>query len=368
MTGSSVTIKVEEEQSANQEQSHTTENVGYMALFTPESVLPPPPEATRGTVEYGDLTLDQDELEVTLTEEFVNPVIIMGVLSSNGADPSTVRVSDVTPTSFKVQVQEWDYLDGEHTTETVSYMVLEAGHWPCPNGGTYSAGVATVGANWQTIEYGDEFETPVVFSSIVTDETGQPMVTRQKAVNNNNFKVRLQAEEADQVPGQEQVSWLVLDTNSEGLRYVGKTDNVVTHEGTPINFGSFNHGNPGFFAAMQTFNGPDTATLRYNDMSETSATVIVEEEQSANEEQAHTTEVVGYMAIWQPEQAGTAPETRPGSRPIQADQAMVEFGNIVLSHETFHVELENTFVNPVVILGALSYNGGDPSTVRVWNV
>jgi len=142
----------------------------------------------------------------------------------------------------------------------------------------------------------------------------------------------------------------------------------VTHEGTPLAFGSFNHGNPRFFAAMQSFNGPDTATLRYSGLSEGSVTVIVEEEQSANEEQNHTTEVVGYMALWNPDQAGDEADTRVQSRPMPVGQAMIEYGNIVLTHETFHVDLENTFVSPVVILGALSYNGGDPSTVRVWNV
>ena len=89
------------------------------------------------------------------------------------------------------------------------------------------------------------------------------MVTRQKGVNVQGFQMRLQAEESDQVPGHEQVAWLVLDEHASGLRYVGKTGNQVTHSGTPIQFGSANEGNPSFFAAMQSFNGPDTATLRY---------------------------------------------------------------------------------------------------------
>jgi hypothetical protein len=119
-----------------------------MALFATGSQLPPPRQATQGTVEYGDLTIDHNEIIVEFDNEFVNPVVIMGVLSTNDEDPATVRVSEVTNVNFKVQVQEWEYLDGDHEPETVSYMVLEAGHWPCPNGGTYSAGVATVGGNW----------------------------------------------------------------------------------------------------------------------------------------------------------------------------------------------------------------------------
>ena len=58
----------------------------------------------------------------------------MGVLSYNGGDPSTVRVKDVTSTSFAVQIQEWSYLDTWHTTEEISWMVVEAGHYTFPDG------------------------------------------------------------------------------------------------------------------------------------------------------------------------------------------------------------------------------------------
>lgn len=63
------------------------------------------------------------------------------MLSYNGGDPSTVRVSNVQPNSFQVQIQEWDYLDGPHTTESLSWMVVEAGHHQMPDGTWYDAGL-----------------------------------------------------------------------------------------------------------------------------------------------------------------------------------------------------------------------------------
>jgi hypothetical protein len=93
------------------------------------------------------------------------------------------------------------------------------------------------------------------------------------------------------------------------------TGNVVTHDGTEINFGSHNEGNPSFFAAMQSFNGPDTATLRYTDMDSEGVVVKVEEEQSRDREGNHATEVVGYMALWQPEQARSAPVVQESAGP-----------------------------------------------------
>jgi hypothetical protein len=55
---------------------------------------------------------------------------------------------------------------------------------------------------------------------------------------------------------------------------------------------------PSIFAAMQTTDGGDTAALRYKDLKTNSVHIRVEEDQSKDKETAHTTEVVGYLAIW----------------------------------------------------------------------
>jgi hypothetical protein len=83
-----------------------------------------------------------------LNNVYVNPVVIMGGLTYNGRDPSTVRVNDVTEISFNVQIQEWSYLDGPHAEETVSYLVAEAGHHVLEDGTIYEAGVVSVDSSW----------------------------------------------------------------------------------------------------------------------------------------------------------------------------------------------------------------------------
>jgi hypothetical protein len=84
--------------------------------------------------------LDHNLITIPLDNVYANPVVIMGVLSYNGGDPSTVRVTDVTSNSFSVQIQEWSYRDVWHTTETISWMVVEAGHYTFPDGSSYDAG------------------------------------------------------------------------------------------------------------------------------------------------------------------------------------------------------------------------------------
>jgi len=64
-----------------------------------------------------------------------------------------------------------------------------------------------------------------------------------------------------------------------------------------------------------------------------------------------------------------APEdTVPEVEPVVSGDAFIEFGDISLTHEIQTVTMTHTFVNPVVIMGTLSYNGRHPSTVRVMNV
>lgn len=51
---------------------------------------------------FGDISLNHDLQTVDIGCDFADPVVILGALSYNGGDPSTVRVSEVTSNSFKV--------------------------------------------------------------------------------------------------------------------------------------------------------------------------------------------------------------------------------------------------------------------------
>jgi hypothetical protein len=178
--------------------AHATENVGFMALW-PGAFVTAPPAAPMtpqefgysgdGAVEFGNVVIDHNMQTVQLTETFCNPVVILGVLQRNGGDPSTVRVVNVDETSFQLQIQEWEYLDGPHTTETISYLVVEAGHHTFPNGQEYDASRLEVGNDFQDVQFvaplpeGDV----VVFSQIISDENNRPMVTRQNPADSNGF-------------------------------------------------------------------------------------------------------------------------------------------------------------------------------------
>jgi hypothetical protein len=113
---------------------------------------------------------------------------------------------------------------------------------------------------------------------------------------------------------------------------------------------------------MQTTDGGDTAGIRYKKLNGQSATVYVQEETSRDKEVDHTTEVIGYLAIFGKDIRRTA--LKPNT--------IVEFGDITVNQdkrEFWHtVEIKGVFKNPVVVMGTPSYRGGQPMMIRVVNV
>ncbi|MFQ5448229.1 MAG: Ig-like domain-containing protein, partial [Saprospiraceae bacterium] len=122
LTSNDVSIQCQEETSFDPETSHGYETIGYLALgntgdFTDES----------GEIigETGTLSATNALQTVTLTHTYHNPVVVFGGIPLNENDPATIRVLNVTPTSFQVKIEEWEYLDGTHIAEPLTYIVVE---------------------------------------------------------------------------------------------------------------------------------------------------------------------------------------------------------------------------------------------------
>ena len=122
LSSSGVSLQLQEEKSSEPETTHLSESVGYFAFANVGDI-----QSIDGEVigESGKVTTTQNWLTVTLNHVYKNPIVVASITSQNGTDPSVLRVSDLTSSSFKVRVQEWDYLDGIHPLEHISYIVIE---------------------------------------------------------------------------------------------------------------------------------------------------------------------------------------------------------------------------------------------------
>lgn len=192
-----VDLMVEEEQSRDAEIVHAKESVGYLVgeegLIYDESNRIVVGEM--GSISFRQMTRDLWKT-VVFKHSYSNPVIIATISTYFGDHAAHVRIREVTGYSFSMCIEEWKYLDDYHTTEDVSYLVVEEGDHLLPDGARMLAGRTTATHEWKTVAFNPSFaDEPVVLSQCMTVNGSDPVVTRQSNVLNSSFNVRLQEEE-----------------------------------------------------------------------------------------------------------------------------------------------------------------------------
>ncbi|MEE8525823.1 MAG: M36 family metallopeptidase, partial [Thermoanaerobaculia bacterium] len=253
-----------------------------------------------GNFQFGVETIDEQTRTVTLSG-FIDPIVVLGPPSFIGTQPTTTRVINVTSSSFQHFLQEWDYLDGAHLDESIGYLVLESGTSDL-GGLAAEAGSVNINQEWASVNFSQAFTgAPVVMAQVASFAGDQAVTTRIRNVTASGFEVRLQEEEGnDGEHAVETVHYIAIEPGTATIGgtqlVVDRTADQVTHNFFTINFGT-SVASPAFLADMQTTDGGDPATLRHTNLTSTSAQVKVEEEQSANSETAHTTEVVGWVVL-----------------------------------------------------------------------
>ncbi|ODR79830.1 hypothetical protein BG842_03280 [Haladaptatus sp. W1] len=233
-------------------------------------------------------------------------VAVAKPLSFSGSNPAHVRLRNVADDDFEYKLEEWAYLDGSHVSETFHTLAMGPSEREIQlgNGTPYKmkAGSVSVQDGFATVSFDDFFgaEIPIIFAQAQTFNGPDPIVTRLRNVSSSSFNVRLQEEEARGGHTTETVGYIALEPATgriNGTSFEVRRDGVkITDEWSRISFQK-RYNSPRFIAGMQTFNGSDTANLRYRNLTGTGVEVKVEEEQSANNETTHTTERVGYFVI-----------------------------------------------------------------------
>ncbi|MEL6598997.1 MAG: CAP domain-containing protein [Pseudomonadota bacterium] len=260
------------------------------------------PEPPTGSLEIGTLTFSQGSKTqwrtVEFTETIENAVVVMGPLSSEGSDPATVRVRNVTDTGFEFQMDEWDYLDGTHKAETVSWIAASEGTHTLSDGRTLSAGEVTA-QHSDPVSVGlTGFDQDVaVFAQVASYNGAAAVEDRISNVSQSGFTVRMQEEEDPGNVGHraETVSWIAIEEGgSTGGLQVGTTGVNVTHGDHRIDLdGSV--ADAALIADIQTLKGTDTVSVRYDDFDTTGVDVRLEEEKSRDNETGHTREDIGWL-------------------------------------------------------------------------
>ena len=253
----------------------------------------------------GEVTVDHTWQRIDFTRSFVNPIVVAKPISFNDADPAVVRIRNVDSSGFEIRVQEWDYLDGIHSEESVSYMVMERGTYTLHDGTRIEAGSFETNktSSFGSISFGQLFiQVPVVLASVASCNESDAVIGRLRNANTTGFQFRMQEQELNtQSHVAETIDYIAWEPSMgsvDGISFeVDRTADAFTQVFQPIQFTQIFMNIPLVLADMQTADGGDTANLRWRNKDFWQVEFMVSEEQSRDEEMNHTTEAVGYLAV-----------------------------------------------------------------------
>lgn len=251
---------------------------------------------------------DHNSQTIFFDHNYDNPVIFAQPLSYNGSAPAIVRIEDIQGDRFTASLQEPRNLDGKHTKESFSYIVLEQGTWELEDDTVLEVGAVNTDVlspnGWENVEFTDDFaKDPLVFSQVQTDNGSDFVRTRQRNTSTDGFQITMQEEEAFNNSGHkdETVGWLAISAGSgnwsQNKYRVGTTGNSVTDSWHTIDFGNSFSRSPVFLASIASYDGSDPSGLRHNKLSNNQVEVKIEEDTTRNQETTHTTEVVNFLAL-----------------------------------------------------------------------
>ncbi len=310
-------LKLEEEKSQDSERRHVKETVSVLALgdklfaqdvsgkggdtvalrrLAPEYAAP---------MEWGVVDgVTHKWTKVPLAKGYGNPVVVARPVSDRGGHPGVIRLRNVTGDSFDLRYQEWDYLDGNHRTEQVFYLVAEAGVSEVAGllveAGKLKTNMLLEGG-WETVDLSAPFlDPPAVFTSVDTSKGGDPVTTRVDDVTDVDFLVAMQEEEAKGgFHKTETLGWIAVElgtgTTSDGRDVmVGHTTADDVPAATFFGFTAARRF-PVMVADVVSTNGQDPVFLRYQNLTAGDVELFLDEEKSVDAEVSHVLEDVSLF-------------------------------------------------------------------------
>ena len=151
------------------------------------------------------------------------------------------------------------------------------------------------------------------------------MAPRIQNVSVSGFSLRIQEQESGGPPsGTESVNWIAWEQGSTGTSdpFAWETQTPsVTHVFSTVSFAE-TYSQACVLAEMNSFNGGDPATLRYQTLSTAGVDLQVDEESSADAETGHVCETLGVVAI---ECVSPPPPPPPGEcSPVACEEILAQ--------------------------------------------
>lgn len=280
-----------------------TDNQGAKSITTiPISVNPADP-ADGLNIELGEVAVGSTWVRVPLNSSIQNPIVIAGPPSINNLEPCVVHLRNVTQTSFEIKLDEWNYQDGVHPAETISYLVMEKGRHILPDGSSVEAGNFEGTTKYATIGFSKPFtRVPVVMTTIASANKPDTIAGRMKNIGTSGFAYAFREQERNvNIHGLETVNYIAWEPGAGTIGSVqfevAKTTETITNIWSNRSFTKPFPQPPILLADMQTINDTDPSALRVQKIAATGFQVSVQEETSKTKDITHGAESVGYLSF-----------------------------------------------------------------------
>ncbi|WP_306549706.1 PKD domain-containing protein [Desulfobulbus sp.] len=278
------------------------------SAVTTITAQPKEQETSQLNMETGEISVTDKWVRVPLTGTFQNPIVIAGPVGFNNADPGVVRLRNVDKTGFDIKFAEWNYLDGTHPEETLSYLVVEKGRFTLDDGSSVEAGSFAGTTSFKTISFSTAFaKTPVMLTTIASANEADTISGRIKNIGLSSFAYYFREQEKNtNTHANETVNFIAWEPGTGSIGSVqfevGTTAKAVTNAWYSRTYQTSFTQPPLLLADMQTTANTDTSALRVQLLTATEFQVKVEEEKSKDTEITHPVETVGYLALNQAEE------------------------------------------------------------------
>ncbi len=255
-------------------------------------------------IEIGTVSIDQEWVRVPFKNTFTEPIVVASPPTVNETQPALVRIRKIDKEGFEIRIQEWDYLDGSHLPETVSYIVLEKGAYTLDNGIKVEAGSFIGSTSFKQITLKQTYNvTPVILTQVMTDNGTDAITNRVNEIDQLSFSHKIQEQESTKNNHSESetigyIAWEPGQGEVYDLLYeAGITAKSVNQNWFDLTFQTAFPDLPFFFAGMQTAYDNDPEALRTQNMTQAGTQIKIEEDQSSGIRTKHNSEVLGYFTI-----------------------------------------------------------------------
>jgi hypothetical protein len=238
-----------------------------------------------GLPNLGLVTVTHEGTGVRLAAPPTDPVMLLGPPSYNGGDPGIAQMYSVNfPIDHVVRFKEWDYKDGNHTKEVVSYLVLGEGVYNMPDGSIWEVGTFTLDGTkiWQSVSFAASFDgRPYLYLTAQTENDVEAASVRARNVTGLGFQAALfEEEDLNDGHAAEEVGYLAIYHPSRSTTpEVNGLGGMVTIDGSDVPYYA------------------QRLSIRHEFVNAVGASLKVEEEKSADNEVQHVFEEIDVLAL-----------------------------------------------------------------------